>query len=141
MNNDTRIKELLAKVEEQRKNLGEKPRAAWKTNGLFKGREGSGLNLNTVADKSTLVDALAVILEFNAARKSASEMLGVPFIPSTWNGYEIDDYVQDFKLRIAVLEWEAKKKVLIETEAKLKALVSEEARTEMALDDISKVLG
>jgi hypothetical protein len=141
MNNDTRIKELLQKVDQQRKALGEKPKAAWRTNGIFKYREGQHININTVSDKLILVDALASLLETDASRKTAADVLGVSFKESLYNGYTVSEYVEDFKLRCSILDWEIKKKLLLQTEDKLNSLVSEEAKTEMALDDISKILG
>ena len=140
MNNDQKIKHLLQKVTEQRNALGEKPKAAWRTNGIFKYTAGNHFNLNTITEKSFLVDALASLLELSSQRKSAFDILGVPYSEFVYNGYTIQEYIEDFKLRCSIIDWEEKKKLLTETEKKLKSLVSEEARTEMELESLSKLL-
>ena len=140
--NDEMIKTLLAKVETQKKDLGDKPRASWRTNGIFKFDPlGTHFNLNTVADYSHLVEALAFLIQRKSALEAAGKELGVDAQEFKWNGYTYQDYVEDFKTRLTIVNWEHKKRLLDETKAKLSTLVSEEARTEMELESISKLLG
>ena len=141
MSNDAKIKTLLKKVEEQREALGDKPKAAWQTNGIFKFDGTRHFNLNTVTNAGPLVEALSFLLGKQATIKEAGDRLGVKTESLVWEGYEVEQYEADFKLRLEIIQWEDKKKQLNATEKKLNSLVSEEARTEMELDDIAALLG
>lgn len=138
---DDKIKLLLAKVEEQQNNLGVKPKASWNTNGIFKYKDGTNFfNLNTVRDAQPLVEALACLLEKESLHQQAAERLGVAIKPFLWDGNSICDWEKDFKKRLDIIGWEARKAQLDDTKKKLKSLVSEEAKTEMELEDIEKSL-
>lgn len=139
--NDEMIKSLMAKVAEQKEALGAKPKVSWRTTGIFKFNDEKHLNLNVVQDVGQLIVALSYILANDKTTIEASKLLGVSPIKFDWYGYSTEDWVEDFKTRISVLKWEAKKKQLDATQAKLTTLVSEEARTEMELESISKLLG
>jgi len=142
---DDKIKLLLAKVEDQQNNLGVKPKAAWNTNGIFKYKDGSFFNLNTVRDGQPLVEALACLLEKESSHRQAAERLGIGLQgmvlkPFLWDGNSVSDWEKDFKKRLDIIGWEARKAQLDDTKKKLKSLVSEEAKTEMELEDIEKTL-
>lgn len=137
---DDKIKTLLATVEQQKAALGTKPRASWVTNAIFKYKDGTHLNLNTVRTSQPLVDALAYLLEKQGLQQAAANHLGVRLEPFSWEGYSLQEWMQDFKLRLDILHWEDKKAQLEATKKKLHALVSEEAKTEMELADIEKML-
>ncbi len=139
--NDDMIKQLMAKVATQKEALGTKPKPSWKTNALFKFNGDTHFNLNTVSDSGKLVVALAHLLAQSDDTAKAAQMLGVAAPKFEWFGYSVEDWVDDFKMRISIIEWEAKKAKLDATQTKLSQLVSEEARTEMELESISKLLG
>jgi hypothetical protein len=134
------IKQLMAKVATQKEALGTKPKAFWKTNALFKFNGDTHFNLNTVSDSGKLVVALAHLLAQSDDTVKAAQMLGVAAPKFEWFGYSVEDWVDDFKMRISIIDWEAKKAKLDATQTKLSQLVSEEARTEMELESISKLL-
>lgn len=140
--NDETIKALMAKIEAKKASLGTKPKISWKTNGLFRYDDNRHINLNTVNDLVTLVEALAFLYSGMGALQKAHETLGVSSkFTMEWRGFPMADWEADFKLKAESLVWEEENKKLKVLEAKLKTLVSEEARTEMELEDISKLLG
>jgi hypothetical protein len=139
--NDDTIKQLMARVAAQKVDMGDRPKATWVTNGIILSSDGSHTNINTVRDSETFIKLLSHILALLANHAEAARLLGLQPVPSVWNGHTIDDYVADFKMRIAILSWIDKKASLEATEKKLAALVSEEARTEMDLEAIAKSLG
>jgi hypothetical protein len=140
--NDVTIKALMAKIEEKRATLGVKPKVAWKTNALFKYDDNKHFNLNTINDISILVDALAFLYAQMGGMQKACETLGVKSsFTMEWKGFALADWEADFKAKAAGIVWEEESKKLRALEDKLRALVSEEARTEMELEDISKILG
>lgn len=138
-NNDAIIKVLMEKLEEKKSFLGPKPRKVLKTNGLFK-REGERININTVSNPITLAGALGFLIAQETAFKEACSRLSVngEFL---WDGYSVSDWEEDFRDRIAVIEYEKQKKSIEENKSKLASLVSEEAKTEMELEKIKKSLG
>lgn len=136
--NDGLIKELMLKVEEQKKALGNKARITWLTNGIFKGT--TTFNINTVTEPTVLAEALSILICKEEYFITACNVLNIKNPKFKYEGYFVEEWLEDFKTRIAMLEYNAKKKVLDETQAKLSALVSEEARTEMALDEIKNLL-
>lgn len=141
VSNDDKIKLLLAKVEEQQANLGTRPKAHYESNGSFQYKDGRGhFNLNTVTNFRVFVDALAFLLDSKGLQDQAAERLDVKPEPFAWDGSTIEEWEQDFKTRIAIVEWQSRKKKLAATKKKLNTLVSEEARTEMELTDIEKLL-
>lgn len=138
--NDAKIKELLEKVEDQKANLGTKPRGSWITNGIFKYDDKNYFNLNTVQNFQGLIDALAFLLEKSLLQETAAKRLEIEQPMFVWNGYALEDWESDFKKRIEIVNWQKRKELLDKTKKKLHALISEETKTEMELDDIAKLL-
>lgn len=142
MKNDAKIKDLLTKVENQREALGEKPRVAWRTNCLFE-LGGKKHNLNAINNFTILVEALAQMKNYFQSMQDAALSINLSLKeipPIEFAGYPIEDWEEDFKMRVKLIKWQEKKKQLEATEKKLRELVSEEAKTEMELQDIEKLL-
>ena len=139
--NDEMIKSLMAKVAEQKEALGVKQKVLWQTNAIFKFSDSRHINLNAVRLVTELVDAMAFLLNLNKTYDEAAKILGVSVTSFEWNGYTVAEWTTDFKTRISILAYEAKKAQLDATQGKLSTLVSEEARTEMELENIAKLLG
>jgi len=139
--NDDKIKTLLTAVEAKRANLGTRPKGERETNGLFKWREGQGhFSINVVKDVTVLVDAMAFLLEGQGLREQAAEKLDIDPVPFKWNGFTVEQWGADFKLRIAVLTYEKNKKALVVAEKKLKTLMSEGTKTELELEELAQRL-
>jgi len=137
---DTKIKELLNKIEVDKKNLGKKPRVSLNTNGLFRYDKTNHFNLNTVSDPRYLVRALGFLLEKETTQKEAAKRLGIDDYVFDWKGYTIKDWEGDFKLRVESIVWDTKQKKLQALQKKLKDLRSEDAKTGDALSDIEGML-
>lgn len=141
MSNDARIKELLKTVESKRAELGKQPKLQLETNGVFKYEDGNHFNINTVTNKQVFVSALTFLIERSSSNSEACERLGVEAKDTfKWNGFTVEEYEGDFKQRIALVDWDVKKKQLTELEKKLGDMVSDEGKTEMELDDIAALL-
>lgn len=140
-NNDDKIKALLKKVAEKKEALGSKPKAQWNTNAVFKFNSHEFINLNTVKDSTDLVRALSCLLQHQRCDATAAERLGVSIPTFEWDGYTVEQWEQDFKTRLSIIDYDGKKKELDALQKKLDSLVSEEARTEMELDNIEALLG
>jgi hypothetical protein len=129
-NNDKKINDLLVVINEKKKTIGVKPRAAWKTNGILKYDNGTHVNINTVTTMAACIDAVAFLLRGQAFYKEAAKLLAVP------HSDEMELYLEDFKLRASIIKWDEEKKKLDALERKLKDLRSEDAKTADALSDI-----
>jgi hypothetical protein len=138
--NDNVIKDLLAKLEEQKSGLGVKPKAAWATNGVFKFDHSDFFNINVTTDVSKFAAATGFLITGDNAFSKGCDELGLKDQVFKWDGYTREEWVQDFKTRIKIIEYDNRKKLLEATKTKLNGLVSEEARTEMELEDIKKLL-
>lgn len=137
---DVRIKQLLDKIETEKKGLGPKPKLSWNTNCMFRYDDNKYFNLNTVKDTQVLVDALAFLLEKDAMQQEAAKRLGVETSGLEWKGFSLKDWEKDFELKARAIEYAAKQKKLVDLQKKLKDLRSEEAKTGDALDDIESLL-
>lgn len=137
-NNDEKIKELLEVIELKKKNLGEKPKALWKTNGLLKIE--TDVNINTITTIHKCIDSAASILATKHFKTEAAKLLDVPSQDLLWNGYSFEDWIHDIKLRASMITWDSDKKKLISLESKLSDLRSQDAKTADAISSILKEL-
>ena len=132
--NDKKISDLLSAIQLKKSALGVKPKASWKTNGILKLDKDNHININTVNLIETCVNTVALLLAEKSFRKEASELLGVAYSDPN------EDYVNDFKLRAAMITWDMEKRKLDALESQLKDLRSEDAKTADALSDIIQKL-
>lgn len=137
--NDDTIKALLATIETQTIALGTPPRGTWLTNGVFKFHKDDYFNINVTTDPSQFARAMGYILAQKKEAMDGAAALGIA-VDFAWSGYSVEEWLADFKTRIAIIEYNKKKTLLNATKAKLKTLVSEKARTEMELEEIAKAL-
>jgi len=134
--NDKKIKEILNVIAKKKNDLGDKPRAAWKTNGIFKHDLLKHTNINTITTISGCVSIVSVILQEKHFVKEAASLLEVEESDVKWNGFSFDEWIHDFKLRSSMISWDAEKKKLNTLDKKLSDLRSEDAKTEDAISDI-----
>lgn len=139
-NNDSKIKDLLEVIASKKKELGEKPRASWKTNGILKKGNDGYTNINTITDVNVCVSSVAFLLSEKYFQEESSKLLGIPCPEFVWNGASFEDWVHDFKLRVSMLTWDIGKKKLNSLESKLSDLRSEDAKTADAISNIMKEL-
>lgn len=118
--NDEKIKALMVKVADMKKGLGEKPRFVLRTNGLV--NDGSkSYNIN-VLSKEQVLDIFGYLIQEFSKKSEAAKILGLTAFDKKINGFMLNDWQDDFKNRIAVIEYQEKKARLDATEAQLKAL-------------------
>ena len=136
---DDNVKKLLTLVETKRNKLGDKPVGKWVTNGLWK-YQGTSTNINTLVNVADCVDIVAQIIKEKGSREEAAKLLEVNLAEFTIGGFNLNSWVQDFKVKARMIQWDNEKKKLVALEKKLKALRSEDAVTTDALADIEKDL-
>lgn len=127
---DKKVKDLLAAVDKKRAELGPKPKAIWKTNGIV-----GGTNINTLNTKERCIEVAARLLQEDEFTVRACKFLEISTENSERAEY-LKDALDDLKLRVSIVKWEAEKKKLTDMENKLKDLRSEDLKTE---DELSKL--
>lgn len=132
-NNDQRIKDLLLAIDKKKKEMGVKPRASWKSNGLIKVGDGH-VNLNTLNTLSACCSVAACLIRETLSLKEASEFLDVECPKPN------EDYLEDLKSKVSILKWDAEKKKLDVMESKLKDLRSGDAKTADAISEIAGLI-
>jgi len=137
--NDSRVKDLISKLEDKKKSLGSKPKKAWETNALFKYADGKVVNLNTIQSNHKAIETLSYLLGVSRSHQEACKLLGLDFA-FNWDGYSLEEWTADLKTCVDKIKYAEEEKKFKELEKKLNSLVSKEARTGMELDDIEGLL-
>jgi hypothetical protein len=133
-NNDDKILLLKKQIEEKKAKIGKSQRFTPATNCILN-FEGNNYNLNVL---NTRDQVIPLLVKLNAYAISAEE-LGLSEQYSI-SGYNIEDWVEDLKLRldfIGVKEEVAKLKAM---EAKLDQLLSNDKKIELELEEIANSL-
>lgn len=134
-NNDAQITQLLTTIETKKNQIGTKPKALLKSNGILKFDDGTHVNINTINDTERCLDIVSTLLSKQNFRKNAATLLDIPYVANN-----VEDYLEDFKLRTKQIVWDNENKKLALLEQKLKDLRSEDAKTSDTLNDILKAL-
>jgi hypothetical protein len=140
---DEQVKSMMAEVEKRKSELGSKPKGVLNTNGILKFNDKDHVNINTIQDVESVIKAYSYVLnEFSKYTNAVIDLgLNEKDHPFAYGGFSIDDWQNDFQLRLSILEWNRKEKQLNDLSKKLDALVSEDLRTENELKNIAKLLG
>jgi hypothetical protein len=131
--NDTKIKKVMELLEKQKADLVP-VKLTFNTHALYKAN-GKVVNLNVVNSKQELIMLLAECITFKDSLQKAKDMVGSD-VDSLIDGFTIDDWIHDVKLKYQFVEFKDKQKSIKLTEKKLEQLLSEDARTEIELDSI-----
>lgn len=142
IDNDSKIKELLGKIEEKRKSLGDKPKRNFETTLVLKGC-GFDVNLLTLRNKMDLIKVAGQLVSHREMIVRGCEELLVETNIEMFviGSHQVSAYLRDIEILYKILCWDEEKVKLNHMESKLKDLYSEQARTQDALSDIAKEMG
>jgi hypothetical protein len=129
--NDEKVLNLKKKIEEKKAKIGT-TRFSPITNCIIEFRDGRK-NIQTLKNE----DLTILLIELNSFRMSMKD-LGIK--NCTISGYDISDWIQDIKSRLAVIVQKKEEAELKTLEKKLDTLLSSDKRTELELDSIEKLL-
>lgn len=142
-NIDATIQQLFAKLEERKKKvaaLKTEISKSWKTNGSFiTSGMPSAVNIQTATAETIETCATQMCIVENA-RQAAGELLGRS-ISSKHGLYTKEDWVNDFKKRLATIEVREEEKQLEALEARLNSVLSPEERRRIEVEMLAKELG
>lgn len=132
-NNDQRIIELKKQIDEKKLKIVKSKRFIPITNCILTLKE-KATNLN-VLNKSELIEHLIIL---NSYRKSAEELNLLENFE--YNGYHVNDWIDDIKNKLDVLNRKEEESKLKLMESKLDKLLSDDKKTELELDSIESLL-
>lgn len=140
---DTKITELfgvLSKKKEEVELAEAVTKQPWKTNCSFQVQGMSTpINIQTVTE-ANLINLLADILQRKEYFAQSYKILGISQKDTKIGGFDYDDWVLDFKKRIAIISIKEQKQQLSQLEERLNAIVSPEQRRELELQAIMSSL-
>lgn len=142
MSIDEKISSLFKVVQKKKEEVAlveKEQNQSWLTNCSFKGFAQNHTNIQT-ASENTIFRLTTELLMFRNTAVEANELLGTKQEIKIDN-YSVDEWLQDFKKRIAKIQLASKKAELKNLEDRLNAIVSPEQRRVMELEEITKSLG
>lgn len=95
---DTKIRELLEKVNQKKQEIKEAERPTWKTNCNFTW-QGERFNVQT-ADEERLVAGLALLIGMKASHELAAKELSVD-LKYRHGGFSLEQWKHDFSVRLS----------------------------------------
>lgn len=142
--NDDKILILTDKISKMKKEMkGDSPVFSPKTNCIFEPYKGMVCNLHAMA-----IDELRNTLVYlNCIKMSCINLKDGEFndvinkYEPCYNGYSINDWMDDIASKIRVMEHKEKTKELSKAEKMLEKLLSEDKKVELQIDEIAKQFG
>lgn len=133
MNNDEKIIKLKAQIEDKRKQLDKITKFTPITNCSVE-IDGTRLNIQVLSREQLIM----LMIKLNSYKMSAEqlEMLGDCNI----SGYNVSDWISDIKSKLEIVSYKTEENKLKAMESKLHELLSNEKKTELAIDEIEKML-
>ena len=142
---DQMVFELLKKVEEKKKQIGNAERPSWITNCSFGYDPATNARINSqvVRELETLVDIHAFLRSKYSEYIISLKVLGLTEkdAPYKYLGFTYEQWAADITTRINGLRIKAKKDELSALEARVNALVSPEQRRAIELEKLVKEIG
>jgi hypothetical protein len=140
---DALVLQLLAEVKRRKDEIQKVETAKWKTSctlSLYKGANvNDKINIQTVSDKSVLIEIYAFILDKESSITRAQKELGCKDVVKL-SGYSIADWKEDLKNKMNQLNLASKKTDLKNLEDRINALVTVDQRRKLELTAIQEEL-
>ena len=134
MNNDEKIIKLKQQIEDKRTKLGNLKRFTPITNCILE-LDGITTNIQILPKEK-----LALLLVKLNLYKMSMEDLNMSFDKIMISGYDIRDWIIDILAKIDIISYKEEEQKLKTMESKLVELLSKEKKTELAIDEIEKML-
>ncbi len=134
MNNDEKIIKLKQQIEGKRKSLAKVKRFTPITNCILE-LDGITTNIQILPKEK-----LALLLVKLNLYKMSIENLNMSLDEIIINGYNIGDWMSDILAKIDIISYKEEEQKLKTMESKLVELLSKEKKTELAIDEIEKML-
>lgn len=139
---DSKTLELINEVKRRKQEINSAEKPNWATNRNFSFTEDSAkvTPLHVEANVRNLVFIAGFLLDKQRSYAEAAAALGMGVETFTWQGFSVNDWLADIKLRVTKLQIASKKEKLEALESRLNSIISPELRAEMELEDIEALL-
>ena len=134
MNNDEKIIKLKQQIQDKRNELGSLKKFTPITNCILE-LDGVTTNIQILPKEK-----LALLLVKLNLYKMSIENLNMSLDEIIINGYNIGDWMSDILTKIDIISYKEEEQKLKTMESKLVELLSKEKKTELAIDEIEKML-
>ena len=134
MNNDEKIIKLKQQIEEKRNKLGNLKRFTPVTNCILE-LDGVTTNIQILSKEK-----LALLLVKLNLYKMSIKNLNMSFDKIIISGYDVRDWIMDILAKTDIIHYKEEEQKLKTMEDKLEKLLSNEKKTELAIDEIAKML-
>ena len=134
MNNDEKIIKLKQQIQDKRNELGSLKKFTPITNCILE-LDGVTTNIQILSKEK-----LALLLVKLNLYKMSIENLNMSFDKIMISGYDIRDWIMDILAKIDIISYKEEEQKLKTMENKLIELLSSEKKTELAIDEIEKML-
>lgn len=143
---DKKTLELIAQVKAKKASIAKAEKPSYETNMSFsyiEGNKSSAVNLHVESDVKKLICIGAFLAERSANYLMiASKVFGLESPPEfTWDGFTVDQWLNDLKLKITKIQIVTEKEKLEALEKRLNKIISPEKRAEIELEAIEAELG
>lgn len=139
---DDKTLELIKEVKRQKDEIAKIEKPNWTTNLSFtyiEGKMNDAVNIHVESNVKNLIGMAAFLMDKEASYEKAAIVLGVVEAPKfTWNGFSVEDWNKDIKMRIQKIQIATKKKKLESLESRLNAIITPEKRRELELQAIEE---
>lgn len=142
---DQIVLQLLAKVEEKKKQIGNAERPSWNTNCSFgfDPNNNDRINIQVVRDLEVLVGIHAFLSHRYESYLNSLKSLGITEkeAPFKYLGFSYENWASDIHTRLNGLRIKAKRDELASLEARVNGLVSPEQRRQIELQKLVAEIG
>ena len=136
MTNDDKIIKLKETIAKKKADLGREPKFTPLTSCMLKVDLGINTNIHTMQSLDSVNNALMMLGLYELAAKGMDISTSEVMI----NGFTLESWITDLKSKREQILYRKNRKELDELESKLDGLMSEKKKTELAIDDIEKML-
>jgi hypothetical protein len=136
---------LIEQVKAKKAAIASAEKPVYQTNcsfSLIEGTKSGAVNLHLETDVKKLISIAAFLVERSSAYLAAAKnVFGIEKPPEfTWDGFSVNDWLNDLKLRVTKIRIVAEKQKLEALEARLQKIISPGKMRELELEAITKEL-
>ena len=142
---DQKTLALITEVKKKRAEIAKLDRPVYKTNCSFRfdeGTAGTAINLHVETDLRRLTSIAAFLIHRESGFAQAAQKIGADPVPSfSWNGYSLDEWLDDLRTRVSKIQIAARRAKLEALEERLRKIISPEMQAQLELASIQSELG
>lgn len=139
--NNSKFIELLAKVNKEIKDIKDIDNVhspQYLTNGIFN----KGIDIHDSTNLDLIVKITAKIIRESKDYREAAHFLGLPLVPVfKWQNFTAESWLNDLKIRSAIISQKEHKANLEKDKAKLEALLTQQEKKAMVIAEMSAKYG